>query len=76
VAGPAAVLADPAADLDTHPVHKTDPAVRAAPCTPRVPNLAELPDPADGLDSAPRGPDSAPALVSAHLGLEPVVPAA
>jgi hypothetical protein len=76
VAGPAVVRVDPAADLDTHPVHKTDPAVHAGPCTRHVPNPAELPDPADALVSAPRGPDSAPALDLAHLGLEPVVPAA
>jgi hypothetical protein len=76
VAGPAVVQAAPAADPGTHPGHKMDPAVRAGPCTPRVPNPAELPAPADGLVSAPRGPDSAPVLVLARPGLESVVPVA
>jgi hypothetical protein len=76
VAGPAVVQADPAADRGTHPVHKMDPAVRAGPCTPRVPNPVELPAPAGGLVSAPRGPVSVPALALARPGLESVVPVA
>jgi hypothetical protein len=76
VAGPAVVQADPAADRGTHPGHKMDPAVRAGPCTPRVPNPVELPAPADGLVSAPRGPDSAPGLDLARPALESVVPVA
>ena len=73
VAGPAVVQVDPAADRGTHPGHKTDPAVHAGLCTPPVPSPVELPAPADGLVSAPHGPDSALVLVLAHLGLEPVV---
>jgi hypothetical protein len=75
VAGPAVVQVDPAADPGTNPVHKRDPAVHAGPCTPRELNPADLPEPADGLDSAPRGPVSVPALDLAHPGLESVVPA-
>jgi hypothetical protein len=73
VAGPAVVQAAPAADRDTHPGHKTDPAARAGPCTPPVPNPVELPAPADVLVSAPRALVSVPALVLARLGLVPVV---
>jgi hypothetical protein len=76
VAGPAVVQVDPAADRGTHPGHKTDPAVHDGPCTPPVPNPVELPAPADGLVSAPHGPDSALALDLAHPGLESVVPVA
>jgi hypothetical protein len=73
VAGPAVVQVDPAADRDTHPGHKTDPAVRAGPCTPRAPNPVELPAPADGLVLALRGPVSVLALVLARPGPAPVV---
>jgi hypothetical protein len=73
VAGPAVVQAAPAADRVTHPEHKTDPAVRAGPCTPPVPNPVELPVPADVLVSAPRGPVSVLALVLAPPGQVPVV---
>ena len=74
MAGPAVVQVDPAADPGgTHPGHKTDPAVRAGPCIPPVPNPVELPVPADGLVSAPRGPVSGLALDLAHPGLVPVV---
>ena len=73
VAGPAVAQVDPAADRDTHPGHKTAPAVRAGPCTPRVPNPVELPAPADVLVSAHRGLVSVPALDLAHPGLESVV---
>ncbi len=73
MAGPAV---DPAADRDTSLVHKTAPVVPAGPCTPRVPNPVELPAPADGLDSAPRGPVSELALDLAHPGLESVAPVA
>ncbi|MEA2261608.1 MAG: hypothetical protein QOJ51_4433 [Acidobacteriaceae bacterium] len=76
VAGPAVVQAAPAADRDTHPVHKTDPAVRAGPCTPPVPNPVELLAPADVLVSAPRGPVSVLARDLAPPGPVPVVPAA
>ena len=76
VAGPEVVQAAPAADRDTHPGHKTDPAARAGPCTPPVPNPVELPAPADGLVSAPHGPDSALALVLVLPGLVPAVPVA
>jgi hypothetical protein len=76
VAGPAVVQVDPAADRDTHPGHKTDPAVRAGPCTPRVPNPAELPAPGNGLVSAHHGPVSVLALVLAHPGPVSVVPVA
>ena len=76
VAGPAVVQGAPAADPGTHPGHKMDPAVRAGPCTPRVPNPAALLAPADGLDSAPHGPVSVPALDLAHPGLGPGAPAA
>ncbi len=76
VAAPAVVQADPAADPGTRPVHKMDPAVRAGPCTPRVPNPGERPAPADGPASALRGPVSAPALDLARPGLESVVPVA
>jgi hypothetical protein len=75
VAGPAVVPVDPAVDRGTNPVHKRDPAVRAVPCTPRVPNPAALREPADGLDSAPHGLVLGPALDLAHPGREPVVPA-
>ncbi len=73
MAGPAVVQVDPAADRGTHPAHKMDPAVRAGPCTLRVPNLVELPDPADVLVSAPRGPALVPALVLVRPGLVPAV---
>jgi hypothetical protein len=74
VAGQAVVQVDPAADRGgTHPGHKTDPAVLAGPCIPPVPNPEELPAPVDGLVSAPHGPDSAHAQVSARLGLVPAV---
>jgi hypothetical protein len=73
VAGPAVVQAAPAADRDTHLVHKTDPAVHAGPCTPLVPNPVELPAPADVLVSALRGPVSVLALDLAHPGPAPVV---
>jgi hypothetical protein len=76
VADRAVVQADPAADPATHPVHKMDPAARAGPCIPRGPNPGELPAPADGLVSAPHGPDLAPALDLVRPGLEPVVPVA
>ena len=76
VAGPAVVLAAPAADRVTHPVHKTDPAVRAGPCTPPVPNPVELPAPADVLVSAPHGPVSVLALDLAHPGPALVAPVA
>jgi hypothetical protein len=71
VAGPAVAQA---ADRDTHPGHKTDPAVRAGPCTPPVPNPVEPPAPVDVLVSAPRVLVSVPDLVLEHLGLESVVP--
>jgi hypothetical protein len=74
VAGPAVVQAAPAAVRDTHPGHKTAPAVRAGPCTPPGHNPVERPAPADVLVSAPRGPALVPALVLAHPGLEPEVP--
>jgi hypothetical protein len=73
VAGPAVVQVAPAADRGTHPGHKTDPAVRAGPCTLRVPNPVELPVPAVVLVSAPRGPVSVLALVLARPGPAPVV---
>ena len=73
VAGPAVVQAAPAADRATHPVHKTDPAAHAGPCTPPVHNPVELPAPADGVVSAPRGPVSGLALDSAHPGPAPAV---
>jgi hypothetical protein len=76
VAGPAVVQVAPAADRDTHPGHKTDPAVRAGPCTPPVPNPVELPAPAAVLVSAPHGPVSVLALVLVHLARESVVPVA
>ena len=76
VAGPVVVQVAPAADRDTHPVHKTDPAVRVGPCTPPVPNPGELPAPADALVSAPHGPVSVLALVLVHLARESVVPVA
>jgi hypothetical protein len=76
VAGPAVVQVAQAADRGTHPGPKTDPAVRAGPCIPPVPSPVELPDPADGLVSAPHGPASGLALDLAHLGRESVVPAA
>jgi hypothetical protein len=76
VAGPAVVQVAPAADRGTHPGHKTDPAVRAGPCTLRVPNPVELPAPADALVLALRGPVSVPALVLAHPGQVSVVPVA
>ena len=76
VAGRAVAQVDPAADRDTHPGHKTDPAVHAGPCIPPVPNPVELPAPADGPVSAPRGPVLVLALVLAPPGLVPVVPAA
>ena len=76
VAGPAVVQVAPAADRATHRVHKTDPAVRAGPCTPPVPNPVELPAPADVLVSAPRGPVSGLALALAHPGPAPAVPVA
>ena len=76
VVGPAVVQVDPAADPGTNPAHKTDPAARAGPCTPRVPNPVELPAPADGPVSAPLGPVSVLALDLVRPGLESVVPAA
>ena len=76
VAGPAVVQAAPAADRDTHRVPKMDPAAHAGPCTPLVPNPGELPDPADGLVSAPRGPVLVLALALARPGLALVAPAA
>jgi hypothetical protein len=76
VAGPAVAQVDPAADRDTHPGHKTDPAVRAGPCIPPVPNPVELPAPADVLVSAPRDPALVRALGLAPHGLESEVPAA
>ena len=72
VAGPAVVQAAPAADRDTHPGHKTDPAARAGPCTPPVPNPVELPAPADVLVSAHPGRALAPVLVSVRPGLAPL----
>jgi hypothetical protein len=71
--GPAVVQVDPAEDRDTHPGRKTDPAVRAGPCIPPVPNPVELPALADVLVSAPRGPASVPALVLARPGPVSVV---
>jgi hypothetical protein len=62
VAGPAVVQVAPAVDRDTRPGRKTGPAARAGPCTQPVPNPVELPAPADGLVSAPRGPVSVLAL--------------
>jgi hypothetical protein len=76
VAGPAVVQVAPAADRDTHPGHKTDPAVRAGPCIPPVPNPGELPAPADVLVSAPHGPVSGLALVLVHPALVSEVPVA
>jgi hypothetical protein len=76
VAGPAVVQVAPAVDRDTRPGRKTGPAARAGPCIQPVPNPVELPAPADGLVSAPRGPDSAPALVLVRPGPESVVPVA
>ena len=76
MAGPAVVQLDPVVDRGTHPGHKTDPAVPAGPCIPPVPNPVELPVPADGLVSAPRGPVSGLALVLARHGPESVVPVA
>jgi hypothetical protein len=76
VAGPAVVQAVPAADPDTHPVHKTDPAVHAVPCTLPGHNPVELPVPADVLVSARRGPVSVLVLDLAHPGPAPVVPVA
>jgi hypothetical protein len=73
VAGPAVVRVAPAEDRDTHPGHKTDPAVRAGLCTPPVPNPGGLPAPADVLVSAPHGPALVPALVLARPGPVPVV---
>jgi hypothetical protein len=73
-AGPAAVQVAPAADRGTHPVHKTDPAARAGPCTPPVRNPVELPAPAAAPVSAPQDPVSVLALDLAHLGPAPVVP--
>ncbi len=72
VAAPAAVQVAPAVDRDINPVHKTDPAVRAGPCTPRVRNPVALPALADGPDSAPRGPVLGLAPDSAHPGQAPV----
>jgi hypothetical protein len=71
VAGPAVVQVVPAADRGTHPGHKTDPAVHAGPCTPPVPNPAELPAPADVLVSAPRVLVSVLALDLARPGQVP-----
>jgi hypothetical protein len=68
VAGPAVAQVDPAADRDTHPGHKTDPAARAGPCIPPVPSPVELPVPADGLVSVPHVLVSVPALALAHPG--------
>jgi len=76
VAGPAVVQAAPAADRDTHRVLKMDPAAHAGPCTQLEPNPGELPDPADGLVSAPRGPVLVLAPALAHPGPELVAPAA
>jgi hypothetical protein len=76
VAGPAVVQVDPAVDRGTNLVHKTDPAARAGPCTPPVPNLGEPPAPADGLVSVPHGPVSVLALDLAQPGPESVVPVA
>jgi hypothetical protein len=77
VAGPAVVQVDPAADRGgTHPGHKTAPAVLVGPCILPVPNPVELPVPADGLVSAPRGPVSGLAPDLAHPGLESVAPVA
>ncbi len=76
VAGPAVVQGAPAADRDTHRVLKMDRAVRAGPCTPLVPNPGELPAPAVGLVSAPRGPVLVLAPALAHPGLALVAPAA
>jgi hypothetical protein len=76
VAGPAVVQVAPAVDRGTHPGHKTDPAVHVGPCTPHEPSPVELPDPADALVSAPRGPVSVLALVLAHPGQVSVVPVA
>jgi hypothetical protein len=73
VAGPAVVQVDQAADRGTHPGPKMDPAVRAGPCIRHVPNPVERPVLADGLVSAPHGPDSALALVLARPGLVPAV---
>jgi hypothetical protein len=73
VAGPAVVQADLVADRGTHLGHKTDPAVRAGPCTPPVLNPGELPAPADGPVSAPHVLVSVPALDLAHLGQVSVV---
>ncbi len=73
VAGPAVVQVDLAADRGIHPGHRTDPAVRAGPCIPPVPNPVELPAPADALVSVPPGPVLVPALVLAPPGQVPVV---
>jgi hypothetical protein len=75
VAAPAAVQVDLAADRDINPVHKTDPVVRAGPCTPRVHNPVALPALADDPVSAPRGPVLGLAPDSAHPGQAPVAPA-
>jgi hypothetical protein len=75
VAGLAAVQVDPAAGRGISLVRKTDPAVRAGPCTPRVLNPVALPAPADDPVSAPHGPALGLALDLAHLGLEPAAPA-
>jgi hypothetical protein len=76
VAGPAVAQVAPAADRDTHPGPKTDPAVHAGLCTPLVRNPVELLAPADVLVSAPHGPALVPALVLVHPGLESEVPVA
>ena len=73
VGGPAVVQVDLAADPGIHLARKTAPAVRAGPCTQPVPNPVELPAPADGPVSAPRGPVSVLALDLALPGPAPVV---
>jgi hypothetical protein len=69
VAAPAAVQV---ADPDTHPVHKTAPAVPAGRCILPVPNPAALLAPEDGPVSAPHGPVLGLAPDLAHPGLAPV----
>jgi hypothetical protein len=76
VGAPAAAQVDLAADRGIHPAHKTDPAVRAGPCTPRVRNPVALPALVDGLVSALHGPVLGLAPDLAHPGLAPVAPAA
>jgi hypothetical protein len=73
IAADLAVAREPV-DQDSAPGRpRTDPRVRAGPCTQHGPSRVDHPGPVDGLALAPLGLALARALASALLGQVPVV---